>query len=123
MAVLTDVMLSIDRSSYPDGSICSIHYSYTLVCDPQEVQSEIGFSVWCQLWGQDVLLDQMLGELMYDTHTLSARNRQKNSRTFVVPCKILNEDIGRDEIYCKVCARSSLGVDAEAISPVVKDNF
>lgn len=123
MALVTDVKLSIERSSHTAGSICSILYNYTLICDPAEVDIGLGFSVWCELWGKDVIVDDLLGDLMNDPHTISSRPQQIVSRSFQVPCSVLNEDIGEDEIYIRVHARSSIGTTVAAVSNIVTDRF
>jgi len=123
MAAVIDVDLEIDRISRSVGSVCSIKYSYTLVCDEAEVRLGLGFTLWCELWGQDVFVDDVLGQLVYDTHTLAAAPRSMHTRSFIVPCSILDEDLGMDEVYAKVCATSSLGVTCCGASSIVRDHF
>ncbi len=95
-----------------------------LLCDEKEITHNIAFTVWCELWGRDLVVDDLLGEPMYDSHAVNCSVRTSSSRSFVVPCSILNEDlVGGDEIYVKVNAISSLGLTFTGSSPVVKARF
>jgi len=123
MAIISNVVLTIERATHADGSICTIFYSYDILCDAKEQELGIGFSVWVELWGKDLLFDDLLGDLMYDTHSVSAQHRISQNRHFVVPCDILDEDIGTDEIYLKVNATSTLGITMSALSPILRDRF
>lgn len=123
MSAVIDVDLEINRVSREAGSVCSITYSYTLICDEAEVRVGLGFTVWCEVWGKDVFVDDVLGNLVYDTHTVQASPRSMHARSFIVPCSILDEDLGKDELYVKVCATSTLGATACGLSAVVQDRF
>ena len=54
MAAVIDVDLEIDRISRSVGSVCSINYTYTLVCDEMEVRNGLSFTVSCEVWGKEI---------------------------------------------------------------------
>lgn len=123
MAAVTDVTLSIDRASFPGGSLCTIQYSYVLSCDDAEIEDQAAFTVWCELWGKDMIVNDALGDPAYDSHTVPAAPRCSAARSFTVPCSVLDEDLGSDEIFVKVVAISTLGSTASASSAVISDRF
>jgi hypothetical protein len=46
-----------------------------------------------------------------------------NARQFVVPCNLLNDEIGKDRIFIRVYATSSIGAEMCMESDIVKDSF
>jgi hypothetical protein len=44
-------------------------------------------------------------------------------RSFIVPCEILNEAIGLDEIYLDIVAHGSNGAKLLAQTPTIKEHF
>jgi len=123
MARIDNVSLSIDRSTHTAGSVCSINYSYVLHADNAEIAASMGFSVWVEVWGKELLGDRLLGDGAFDTHTVDAAHLQRVSRHFLLPCAAMNDRIGRDVIYICVKARSTIGVEIEQESKPVKANF
>jgi len=123
MGKITSVDLSIQRSSFSAGSICSVNYSYLLENDDLEVENELGYMVWCELWGRDMIGDKLIGEDIYDSHSLTAEHRLRAKRSFPVNCEDLNARVGKDELYIKVKAESTLGIEIEATSKIIKDAF
>ena len=123
MAKITSVDMSIQRDSFSVGSICTIRYAYTLECDELETHNEMGYVVWTELWGKELLGDRLLGDGAFDSHSVVADNLVRVRREYGVPCKILNQKVGEDELYIKVKAESTLGIEIEAESPVVRDAF
>lgn len=123
MALITSVDMSIQRISFVAGSICSIRYSYIMQCDELEVENKMGYIVWCELWGRELFGDRLLGEAIFDSHSVVADHQVRNKREFTVPCEILNDRVGPDELYIKVKAESTLCVEFEGQSPIVKDAF
>ena len=123
MAAVIDVDLEIDRISRSVGSVCSINYTYTLVCDEMEVRNGLSFTVSCEVWGKGVFVARVLADSVYDTHTVPASLRSMHARSFIVPCAELDEEFGKDEIYVQVYATSTLGATFFGVSDLVKDHF
>jgi hypothetical protein len=123
MAVIDYVTLKINRTSYPHGHTCSIDYSYLISIDQGEYDDEITYSVSCMLCGHDFMHNKKLGEPPYDVHTISSREKMPVVRGFLVPCSLLDEAWGKDEIFIKLFVQSSDGVTLTAKSEPVKDWF
>lgn len=123
MAEIQSLTFSITRTSSPVGHICRIDYSYYLYIDPQQYQHGDSFSVIVELHGDDIAHDQMLGKQGFDAHVLQVDSKMPQQRGFVVPCEILNEALGTDQIYLKLVIRSSAGQTITAKSATIKDRF
>ena len=123
MAKITSVDMSIHRETFAVGSICSIRYSYILQCDALEIENKMGYVVWCELWGKELLGEKLIGDAVFDSHSEEAGKLVRNSREFTVSCAVLNEKVGVDILFVKVKAESTLGIEIEAQSPDVKDSF
>ena len=123
MAKITSVELTIHRETFSVGSICTIRYVYILECDELEVENNMGYIVWCELWGKELLGEKLLGDAIYDSHSEKAGKIVRNHREFTVPCAELNEKMGEDVLFVRVKAESTLGIEIEAQSLDVKDSF
>lgn len=123
MAEIQSLTFSITRTSSPVGHICRVDYSYYLYIDPQQYQHGDSFSVVVELHGDDIAHDQMLGKQAFDVHVIQVDSKMPQERGFVVPCEILNEALGTDQIYLKLVIRSSIGQTITAKSATIKDRF
>jgi hypothetical protein len=123
MSAIEYVTLSITRTSFPQGAICRIDYSYYLNRDKLAYRHHDDFTVRCELWGRHLIADEPLGDEVYDVHRVASDETMPVERSFLVPCGLLNEKLGRDEIYIRVIAEQAGGVAVSAKSPVVRDYF
>lgn len=123
MAKITSVDMSIQRETFGVGSICTIRYAYILECDSLEIDNKMGYIIWCELWGKELLGEKLLGDAIFDSHSEQAGEVVRNHREFTLPCKVLNAKIGEDVIFIRVKAESTLGVEIHADSPDVTDSF
>ncbi len=123
MSQLSDIRLVIQRDSHPAGSICTIHYGYTLSCDARDVAAGHYYRVEVELRDEEPILDMHLGKLDYDRHLLQAQDRISQSRSFTVPCEMLNAEMGRDEIYVVVRVTTPAGELLEERSEVIRERF
>jgi len=123
MPIIRDLIFSIDRETHLADSFCSITYAYLFICVHEETEKKLQYSVTVEIWGQDFFLDDHLGEKIYDPHVVLAAPAQKIERNFFVPCIVLNEDFGKDEIYIKVTATGPDGRITVAQSDIVQDSF
>jgi len=122
MASFVEIGFSIDRSSFPAGSICTINYHYFLQCDAYEIDHSMGFSLWCEVWGNERLGKKMLAGAL-DNHTLVAATNLQQTRSFVIQCELLDDRLGEDNIYLLIKAHASNGVMVQARSPLIKEHF
>jgi len=137
MATITGLTMSIVQTYAPTGNTCVVNYSYTLNCNAEEeaLGLALSFSVAAELWGKDGSLftgaDDALGTPPYDAHTINCGSTMPITRSFTLAnCALLNEDLGRDEIYLKLKVTPSSGTPSvpaittiEADSPVVTGYF
>lgn len=80
----------------------------------------------CELWGKDgtILTGGDDNLLSFNTRTVTSSGTQTFSRT--IPSSMLNEDIGRDEVYAAFMLSSNqptFSMDVRADSPVVTGFF
>ena len=124
MASLQDAHFHIVRDTLEAGSICEIQYRYVLHCDKREIELGVSFDCCVVLWGQHIVGDEPLGSGAYDVHRLKAgHSLLELQRQFVVPCDILNEAVGLDEIFLTIICRSSSGEEITIQTPSVRDHF
>lgn len=123
MPKLTDVRFHINRDTFEFASVCTIHYSYCLECAAEELDSSAHFTVWVEVWGKGTLSNMIIGDITYDSHNPTLQNQQQVSRQFGIPCELLNEALGKDRLFLKVCLTSNLGIDICCASPVLEDSF
>lgn len=106
MATITVMQLQITPPSGTPAT-ATIAYQYILSCSKAECEAGSEFRVSADLIGDDVLFDDELGT--FDKHTIDAPSIETRSttvvRTFSVAAKLLDEDIGGDEIKVRVVAR------------------
>jgi len=121
--IIQDVNFHIIRDSYPSGSICQISYRYELLLSVDEYRLANEIGVWVELWGKETLHNKSLGSAGYDAHTVDAKARIEASRTFTVPCKILDEEIGYDEIFLRLCVNSKLGSTVCKDTDIIREHF
>jgi hypothetical protein len=76
-----------------------------------------------ELLGDDIVFDRDLDTHFHDEHQLSAHDTMPVTRSFLIPCELLNEAVGRDAIYIRLYVRSSRGETITARSATVKDPF
>ncbi|WP_455366557.1 hypothetical protein [Kaarinaea lacus] len=123
MATIDTLTFTITRTSHAVGHLCQVEYSYYLTIDPEHYRLGDGFSVVVQLHGENALLDQSLGKRFYDAHVVDMQQAMPVTRSFGVPCEVLDESLGVDRIYLKLIVKSSDGEVLSQKSATVKDRF
>lgn len=123
MASIEYVNISITRTSSPAGHACGIEYSYYLHTDKDEYDSNSHYTVGCVLVGNDIIHHKTLGDPPYDVHSVRSHESMPVKRHFMVPCVVLNEAWGRDNIFIKVIVTKPDGSSIVAKSEVVSDWF
>lgn len=123
MARFKQVTFYIDRSTFSLGSVCYVNYEYYIAFDPDEISNEVKYKISVEIWGDDVLVEKRLSKIVYDKHHIVAKKGFELSRSFNVPCEILNEKVGEDRLY--IVLRMELnGELVDSIrSKQVKDSF
>lgn len=123
MAKFKQVTLYIDRSSFSLGSVCFVNYEYFISFNTDEIADEAKYQISCELWGDDVFVEKILSDDVFDKHIIVARQGFHLSRSFNVPCELLNEKVGEDKVYIIVNMKRD-GVLVDSIrSKVVRDSF
>lgn len=123
MAQIESLDFSITRTSFPDGHVCSVEYSYYLVLDIQQYNVDETFSIGVELHGDDLMHDKVIGSPPYDTHMVSTKDKMPLKRTFAVDCDILDEAWGQDRIYLRIYVHSSRGERLTEKTATIKDWF
>ncbi len=123
MAKFRQIGFHIDRNSYSAGSVCTINYDYFVAFDQQELSNKTRFSVYCELWGANLLNEKQLSEIRYDSHEFEATHAINFSRNFVVPCDLLNEKLGEDYLFIKLKLYNNYSLVDEIKSEEVHDSF
>jgi len=123
MAEIQSITFSITRTSHSIGHICRVDYSYYLFIDPEQYKHGDSFTVFVELYGNDLAYDQPLGEEFYDAHLIQHNSEMPVERNFIVSCEVLDEKLGVDEIYLKLIVKSSAGGVFTANSDIVRDRF
>lgn len=123
MAEIKWLTFSITRTSHPVGHICRVDYSYELYIDPDQYEHQDTFTVSAELYGDDLSMDQPLGEEYYDAHLVRMDTAMPVKRDFIVPCDVLDEKLGKDKIFLQLVVKSSAGEVFTAKSDTIKDRF
>lgn len=123
MSVLDYVTIAITRSSFPEGAICRIDYSYYLNSDRAAYFGNTHFLVECEVWAKDLLREKMLAEHRFDKHTVDARDAMPVQRSFLIPCETLNERIGKDHLFLRLFVQAGNGETFFHASPIVNEHF
>ena len=123
MATIDALTFTITRTSHPVGHICEVEYSYSLDIEPERFLAGDGFSVVVQLHAEDTVFDQFLGQRFYDAHVVDHQQAMPVKRRFMVPCEVLDEELGVDRIYLKLIVKSSDGEVLSQRSATIKDRF
>lgn len=123
MAKIDSLTFSITRTSYPDGHICSVEYCYYLYIDPEQYAHDDTFNVSVELHGAEPLHDKKIGDPFYDAHVINKKEKMPKTRTFTVPCDVLNEAWGEDHIYLKIYVISSTGEVINQKTATISDWF
>jgi len=123
MAEIRSLTFTITRTSHPVGHICRVDYSYHLFFDPEQYEHGESFTVSAELYGDDLALDQPLGEEFYDAHLILLGSDMPVERHFIVACEDLDESLGMDKIYLQLVVKSSAGEVFTARSATIKDRF
>lgn len=123
MAAIDYVTLSIHRTSLPEGSLCRVDYSYLLTVNATEYDADVSLTIRCELCGTHPLFDEELGAQLYDEHRITATTPMPVTRSFFVPCTLLNERWGKDTIYLRMIATSDNGKEFSAKSPKIHESF
>lgn len=123
MATVDSLTFSITRTSFPDGHICSVDYSYFLHIDSAKYHAEASFSITVELYGNDLMHDKLLTLNPLDPHVVDRRTAQPVERRFVLPCETLDEAWGEDRIYLKLSIQASDGEHITETSATVRDWF
>jgi hypothetical protein len=110
MATVTVKDLKIISESDKTGEVCSVSFAYSVECDEAErALSKDGllkFEIQATLLGYDDWFDDNLRDLPTGTDFYQCGDGQFKIGPVVIPCKVLDEDVGEDEIYVKVTATS-----------------
>lgn len=123
MAEIEYVNLSIVRTSTSAGHSCMAEYSYHLHSDNREYTDNTSFKVGCVLFGHDMFHDKTLGDPPFDLHTVSSHDPMPVKRHFMIPCDVLNEAWGRDDIFLRLFVATQAGVNLSKDSATVSDWF
>ena len=123
MATIDSLTFSITRTSFPDGHICSVDYSYFLHIDSQNYHTDTSFSITAELYGDDLMHDKLLGSAPFDSHVVDKHTHQPVERRFGLPCDVLDEAWGEDRIYLKLYISASDGTLITEKSATIKDWF
>lgn len=123
MARFKQVTFYIDRSTFSLGSVCYVNYEYYIAFDSDEISNEEKFRISVEIWGDDLLVEKRLTNTVFDKHYIVAKNSFHLSRSFTVPCEILNEKVGEDRLY--IVLRMEMGGElVDSIrSKQIKDSF
>jgi hypothetical protein len=110
MATVTVKDLKIVSESDKAGEICSVSFTYSIECDKAEqALSKDGllkFAIRASLLGYDDWFDDHLRDLPTGTDFYRCGDGEIKIGPVVMPCKVLDEDVGEDEIYVRVTATS-----------------
>jgi hypothetical protein len=100
-----------------------VDYTYNLFFDPEQYKLGESFTVCAELYGDDLGLDQPLGEEFYDAHLIQLDSHMPVERHFIVSCEDLDETLGTDKIYLQLVVKSSAGEVFTAKSATIRDRF
>jgi len=110
MATVTVKSLKITKETGKARDICFISFTYSIECDPAEqVLSKEGllkFQIRASLLGYDDWFDDHLRDMPSGSLHYRCGDGEVHIGPVAVPCSVLNEDVGEDEIYLKVTATS-----------------
>lgn len=123
MAQIKQLNLFIERSSYTIGSVCSVHYDYYIVFDKSELAQETKFQLHVEMWGIDAISEKRLTDETYDVHQFIAKHSMDISRSFVVPCHLLNERVGEDDIFINLVLSQGDKIIDQRRSDEIHDRF
>lgn len=132
MATITVKNLKITKDADKGNELCFVSFSYSIECDPTEQvlskQGLLKFEIMASLLGYDDWFDDHLSDMPSGTNHYKCGDGEINIGPVAIPCSVLNEDIGEDEIYVKVTA-TSVGAPggkeytAEGSSDSITQNF
>lgn len=124
MAQLQNPRFHIIRDTYEAGSICEIEYSVELLSEPREIDLDIHFDCWVEIYGHGLTHDTSLGKKRFDDHIQQSRQPHLEiKRRFFIECDVLNEAIGLDELYLVVHAHASSGERLMAKTAIISEHF
>jgi len=124
MVIIDELLMWVERDSYAAGSVCEIHYEYLLANEAEDAPLLDVLQVYCEVWGKGRILNEPLGDFIYDQHAYSmTQSPSKQKRHFVVPCHMLDHELGPDKIFIRVFVTTEQGVEISADSAVVNDRF
>lgn len=110
MATITVKNLKITKDADKGNELCFVSFSYSIECDPTEQvlskQGLLKFEIMASLLGYDDWFDDHLSDMPSGTNHYKCGDGEINIGPVAIPCSVLNEDIGEDEIYVKVTAES-----------------
>ena len=113
MATVTVKNLKIAKEADRGNELCFVSFSYSVECDPTEQilskQGLLKFEIKASLLGYDDWFDDHLSDMPSGTNHYQCGDGQINIGPVAIPCSVLDEDVGEDEIYLKVTA-TSVGV-------------
>jgi hypothetical protein len=132
MATITVKNLKITKDADKGNELCFVSFSYSIECDPTEQvlskQGLLKFEIMASLLGYDDWFDDHLSDMPSGANHYKCGDGEINIGPVAIPCSVLNEDIGEDEIYVKVTA-TSVGAPggkeytAEGSSDSITQNF
>ena len=91
--------------------------------DADQYAHDDTFNISVELHGDDRLIDKRLGEPVYDSHVVSKKDDMPKTRTFSLPCDVLNEAWGEDHVYLKLYVVSSAGEVLTERTATISDWF
>ena len=110
MATVTVKNLKIAKEADRGNELCFVSFSYSVECDPTEQalskQGLLKFEIKASLLGYDDWFDDHLSDMPSGTNHYQCGDGQINIGPVAIPCSVLDEDVGEDEIYLKVTATS-----------------
>jgi len=110
MATIAVKNLKITKDANKSNELCFVSFTYSVECDrAEQVLSEAGllkFEIKASLLGYDDWFDDHLSDMPSGTNHYKCGGGEFNIGPVAIPCSILDEDFGEDEIYLKVTATS-----------------
>lgn len=102
--------LKIAKEADRGNELCFVSFSYSLECDSTEQalskQGLLKFEIKASLLGYDDWFDDYLSDMPSGTNYYTCGDGEINVGPVAIPCSVLDEDFGEDEIYLKVTATS-----------------
>ncbi|MBV1904468.1 MAG: hypothetical protein KUG75_00210 [Pseudomonadales bacterium] len=129
MANLSRLMLTLEQTEeHKKLKTVRVIYGYTLNCSKVDLREALVFTVSVDILGDDLIIDDKLA-LNVDPHEVTCACEIMSDesitmqREFLVSQKLLDEDIGVDEIKLDIKAVATTGETCEGTTGVVRGKF